>query len=212
VGAGTGVGGAFLYSGPAINVLAIILTARVLGPELGIARAVGAVVFAVVIGLTMHLLFRREEAERAAAGAAADVPTETPRKLWQDGICFAAMVAFLVFANGGRPADGETGFWAAVFAAKWWVAGASLVVLASEQAAMVDQRDEVGVVEARDVDRRARRAAVPPERDRVPLDELQEGLQDGVFEARAGSGDSRSQSQVETARAFFTSSSVQVPE
>jgi hypothetical protein len=129
-GAGLGPAAAFLYSGPAINVLAIILTARVLGPELGIARAVGAVVFAVVIGLTMHLLYRREEAERAAARAMADVPVETPRKLWQDGIYFAAMVAFLVFANWGRPADGETGFWAAVFAAKWWIAGASLVVLA----------------------------------------------------------------------------------
>ncbi len=128
-GAGLGPAAAFLYSGPAINVLAIILTARVLGAELGIARAVGAVVFAVLIGLTMHLLYRREEAARAA-GATADVSYETPRALWQDGLYFAAMIAFLVFANWGAPASGEGGLWAAVFSAKWWIAGASLVLIA----------------------------------------------------------------------------------
>ena len=43
MGAGLGPAIAFLYSGPAINALAIIMTASVLGPSLGIARAVGAV-------------------------------------------------------------------------------------------------------------------------------------------------------------------------
>ena len=56
-GAGLGPAVAFLYSGPAINVLAIVLTARVLGWQLGVARAVGAIVFSVVIGLLMHLFF-----------------------------------------------------------------------------------------------------------------------------------------------------------
>ena len=67
MGAGIGPATAFLYSGPAINVLAIVLTARILGLEMGIARAVGAIGFSVVIGLIMHLIFRKEEAAKAAA-------------------------------------------------------------------------------------------------------------------------------------------------
>ena len=73
-GAGLGPAVAFLYSGPAINVLAIILTARILGPELGAARAVGAVLFSVLIGLCMHLMFRREEKAKAAAASARGIP------------------------------------------------------------------------------------------------------------------------------------------
>ena len=81
-GAGLGPAAAFLYSGPAINVLAVILTARVLGIELGVARAVGAVVFSIFVGLAMHLLFRREELVKAAAQA--EAPQEPAvRPLWQ---------------------------------------------------------------------------------------------------------------------------------
>ncbi len=98
VGAGLGPASAFLYSGPAINVLAIVLTARVLGLELGIARAVGAVVFSVVIGLLMHLIFRKEELAKAAA-AAQDPEPEVKRPLWQNLIYFGCMVGILVFAN-----------------------------------------------------------------------------------------------------------------
>lgn len=129
-GAGLGPATAFLYSGPAINVLAIILTARVLGPELGIARAVGAVVFAVVIGLLMHLLFRREEAARAASPGIVVPSTSGERALWQDALYFVGLVGFLVFANWGAP--GEAGFWAVVHDARWWLAGgfALLVIVA----------------------------------------------------------------------------------
>jgi uncharacterized protein len=123
-GAGLGPATAFLYSGPAINVLAIILTARVLGPELGLARAVGAITFAVVIGLAMHVLFRREEAERLAAGPLV-LPEETGgRALWQDGLYFASLVGLLVFANWGRPAAGEVGAWAAIHSLRWLISGA----------------------------------------------------------------------------------------
>ncbi len=128
-GAGLGPATAFLYSGPAINVLAIILTARILGAELGIARAVGAITFAVIIGLLMHLIFRKEEAARQAEGAVVLPDEEKGRALWQDGIYFAAMIGILVFANWGRPADGEDGLWATIFSAKWIVSGAFLVVL-----------------------------------------------------------------------------------
>jgi len=98
MGAGIGPACAFLYAGPAINVLAIILTARVLGLELGIARAVGAVVFSILIGLAMHMIYRKEE--RARAVAAADLPTEAAtRGLWQNAAVLGVMVAVLVFGN-----------------------------------------------------------------------------------------------------------------
>lgn len=104
MGAGLGPASAFLYSGPAINVLAIILTARILGLELGIARAVFAVAFSVVIGLIMAFVFRKEEAEKAAAQANAPEP-EVTRPLWQNAVFFAIMIGILVFANWGAPND-----------------------------------------------------------------------------------------------------------
>ncbi len=124
MGAGLGPATAFLYSGPAINVLAIILTARVLGLELGIARAVGAILFGVVIGLLMHLIYRKQEHDRANGQAHLPDP-EVTRPLWQTGLYFAAMVAILVFANWGKPTE-PAGFWHGVYSAKWLItAGAA---------------------------------------------------------------------------------------
>jgi uncharacterized protein len=121
-GAGLGPATAFLYSGPAINVLAIVMTARILGIELGSARAIGAVVFSVVVGLAMHFVFRREE--QAKAEAAAEMPeAEVKRPLWQNVLFFSSMVGVLVFANWSKPAE-TTGLWAGIFAWKWPVAGA----------------------------------------------------------------------------------------
>jgi uncharacterized protein len=129
-GAGLGPASAFLYSGPAINVLAIVLTANVLGVEIGVARALGAVVFALVIGLLMHLIFRRSEMERSGQWI---LPPETDaadgRPLWQTATFFGAMVAILVFANWGAP-DAAEGFWHVVWAAKWKLTGASALLLA----------------------------------------------------------------------------------
>ncbi|MFH2007067.1 MAG: permease [bacterium] len=122
-GAGLGPATAFLYSGPAINVLAIILTARVLGAELGIARAVGAVVFAVVIGLLMHLIFRKEEAARAEDAPVVLPPEDDERTLLQNGLYFLALVGVLVFANWSKPAAGDTGVWSSIYSAKWVVTG-----------------------------------------------------------------------------------------
>jgi uncharacterized membrane protein YraQ (UPF0718 family) len=130
-GAGLGPATAFLYSGPAINVLAMILTARVLGLELGLARAIGAVVFAVVVGLAMAVLFRREEAERQASGAdpfAAAASLEGPRKGWQDATFLGTMVAILVFANWGAP-NQAVGFFSAVYRIHWPLTAALLVAL-----------------------------------------------------------------------------------
>jgi hypothetical protein len=117
MGAGLGPATAFLYSGPAINVLAIILTARILGWQIGLARAVGAVVFSIVIGLLMHVVFRREEGARAESFAG--LPSEQPRlRLWQTALYFGAMVAVLIFANWANPGRAAA-FWQWVFAVKW---------------------------------------------------------------------------------------------
>jgi uncharacterized membrane protein YraQ (UPF0718 family) len=126
-GAGLGPATAFLYAGPAVNVLAIILTARVLGWQLGIARALGAVLFSVIIGLAMHLLFRKEELARANAAAQMPEP-EAKRPLWQTVAQFAVMIGILVFANWGKPGGGD-GFWHAVWTIKWPIAAAFSVAL-----------------------------------------------------------------------------------
>ena len=130
-GAGLGPATAFLYSGPAINALAIILTARVLGLEMGIARAVGAIGFSVVIGLLMHIIFRAGERERAtAAAAAAPIPALAPlRKLWQDAVYFAAMIGVLIFANWARPGGTDSAVLATLFEWKWWISAAFVGVL-----------------------------------------------------------------------------------
>ena len=126
-GAGLGPASAFLYSGPAINILAIVLTARVLGPELGIARAVGAISFSIIIGVLMHLFFIKEEREKADAQVV--MPDDgVKRPLWQNGLYFASMVAILVFANWGKPA-GDTGVWSALYDAKWLLASLSAIAL-----------------------------------------------------------------------------------
>jgi uncharacterized membrane protein YraQ (UPF0718 family) len=127
-GAGIGPATAFLYSGPAINVLAVILTARVLGLRLGLARAVAAIVFAVVIGLLMATIYRQEERERMSGPGPEMMELEPARALWQDIIYFGLMVAFLVFAAWGEPSQ-PVGFWNAVHGIKWWLAGGSLALL-----------------------------------------------------------------------------------
>ncbi len=129
MGAGLGPATTFLYAGPAINVLAIILTARVLGVEIGIARAVGAIVFSIVIGLLMHLFFLREEREKAETQMSLPDAGET-RPLWQTVLYFAAMVAVLVFANWGRP-EAAGGFWQTMYSFKWKLTAISAVAFAA---------------------------------------------------------------------------------
>ncbi len=127
MGAGLGPASAFLYSGPAINVLAVVLTASVLGLKLGVARAFGAVLFAVVVGGLMALLFRRSEQARVAAAMALPEP-EAVRPLAQTAAFFAAQVAVLVFANWARP-DDPSGVWFGIWRAKWWLTAAAAVAL-----------------------------------------------------------------------------------
>ncbi|NLG17348.1 MAG: hypothetical protein GX556_08485 [Fibrobacter sp.] len=119
MGAGIGPASAFLYAGPAINVLAIVLTGRILGIEMGLARAIGAIVFSIVIGLSMHLIYRKEEATKAATQMAMPEP-EAGRPLWKTSAYFLVMIAILVFANWGKPMQ-DSGVWHAIFSLKWLI-------------------------------------------------------------------------------------------
>ncbi len=116
-GAGLGPAIAFLYSGPAISILSIILTARILGLELGIARIIGAIVFAVLIGLIMHFIYRKEESAKAEAQIALPEPEET-HPLWQTAFHFFILVLILIFATWGKP-DTTDGIWFSIYSQKW---------------------------------------------------------------------------------------------
>lgn len=129
-GAGIGPATAFLYSGPAINVLAITLTAKILGWQLGLARAVGAIVFAIVTGLLMAVIFRKDDAARTAGQMYFPDEDGKERTLLQDSLYIGTMVLILVFAAFARPAEGSTGLWPAIYAAKWYITVALLAVLA----------------------------------------------------------------------------------
>ncbi len=121
MGAGLGPATAFLYSGPAINILAIILTARILGMELGIARAVGAITFSVVIGLIMHFIYRKEEMAKADSQMSMPEP-EVTRSLRKNMIFMAVMIGVLIFANWAAPNESSGEFWKAIWSNKWPIA------------------------------------------------------------------------------------------
>lgn len=127
MGAGLGPASAFLYSGPAISVLSIVLTANVLGLEIGLARGIGAVGFSIVIGLCMQFIFRNEEKAKAAAMQQTD-ESKPVRPLWQTVLYFASMVGVLVFANWARP-DADTGIWFVVWSNKWRIASVCAALL-----------------------------------------------------------------------------------
>jgi len=129
-GAGIGPATAFLYSGPAINILAIILTAKVLGYKLGLARAIGAIVFAVVIGLLMHLLFSKEEEKnREQSEFMEEEEEKETRPFWKTILYFAVMVGILVFINWGKSSP-ELKVWYLIYQAKWYIGAVLLAVLA----------------------------------------------------------------------------------
>ena len=122
MGAGIGPATAFLYSGPAINVLAIVLSAKVLGWQIGLARAVGSVGFAYVIGLAMAFIFRNDATEKMKVQMA--MPAEEPSlSLRQEIVYMASMVGVLVFANWAKP-DVTEGFWYGIYTIKWYITGA----------------------------------------------------------------------------------------
>ena len=128
-GAGIGPATAFLYSGPAINVLAIILTARILGWQLGVARAIGAILFAVITGLLMAFIFRREDASRTTDQIHLPDIENKGRTLIQDSLFMLTMVLILIFAAFARPVSGSIDLWFMIFATKWYITTCLLIVL-----------------------------------------------------------------------------------
>ena len=127
-GAGLGPAVAFLYSGPAISILSIILTARILGLEVGVARMIGAVAFSVIIGLAMSFIFRNEEKVKKEQQMNI-VPPPEKRPMWQTSMFFFTLVLILVFANWGAPAANDTGVWSFIFMHKWYIVGAFSLLL-----------------------------------------------------------------------------------
>lgn len=122
-GAGLGPAIAFLYSGPAINILAIILTARILGFEMGVARTIGAISFSVIIGLIMAFIYRKEEKIKKEEQMNIQLPPEK-RPMWQTSFHFFILVLILVFANWGKPtADDVSSTWYYLWAYKWYITG-----------------------------------------------------------------------------------------
>lgn len=129
-GAGIGPATAFLYSGPAINVLAIILTARVLGFELGLARAIGAIIFSIVIGLSMHFIFHEDEKKKnldTNKNLVIGKVEQEDSPLWQTAFYFATMLGILIFANWGK--DELIKFWQIIYNFKWFLTGFFLIAL-----------------------------------------------------------------------------------
>lgn len=129
-GAGIGPATAFLYSGPAINVLAIILTARVLGFEMGLARAIGAIIFSIVIGLSMHFIFQEDEKKKninANRNSFTGMQEQGERALWKTTFYFAIMVGILIFANWGK--DESIKIWQIIYNFKWFLTGILLIAL-----------------------------------------------------------------------------------
>jgi uncharacterized protein len=147
-GAGIGPATAFLYSGPAINVLAIILTSRILGWQLGVARAIGAVLFAIITGLLMAFIFRKEDAAREAGQIYLPDEEEKGRTLTQEALYMITMVLILVFAAFARPAEGSTGIWATIFSAKWFITIFLLIILGLMLKAWFNKDERVNWVQA----------------------------------------------------------------
>lgn len=127
MGAGLGPAVTFLYSGPAINVMAIVLTANVLGIKLGLARAIGAIAFSIVIGVIMEFIYKKEEKDKAL-NKNMELLEEKSRPLWQTAIYFALMVGILVFANWGKP-DSTEGLFYFLYSYKWLLTGISSILL-----------------------------------------------------------------------------------
>jgi len=142
-GAGIGPATAFLYSGPAINVLAIVFTARVLGWQLGLARAIGAIAFAAIIGLAMHFIFCKEEAQREECQMHLPDEGEKERSLLQQSLYMLVLILILIFAAFAKPGQEAADIWQAVFQAKWFVTAGLLIILGLMLKSWF-QRQEIG--------------------------------------------------------------------
>jgi len=127
-GAGLGAAIAFLYSGPAINIMAVVVTAKVLGAEMGLVRAIGAIVFALVIGTIMHFIYRKEEAQRTVKNDRGFTGGDADKSMGAIVPFFALMVGVLVFANW---AAADSPIWMQIYQWKWQITAVLSAALAS---------------------------------------------------------------------------------
>ncbi|MBB6481178.1 permease [Spirochaeta isovalerica] len=128
-GAGLGPAISFLYSGPAINILAIVLSYKVFGWQLGLARMVGAVLFSIIIGLLMHLIFKKEDEARLADERMFKYQESGDEKsLGQMAIYMFSMIGILVFVNWAN-SEGGSDLWDLIYRSKYWITGAFAVAL-----------------------------------------------------------------------------------
>ncbi|HOX33153.1 MAG TPA: permease, partial [Spirochaetales bacterium] len=147
-GAGLGPAVAFLYSGPAINILAIVLSAKVFGWKLGAARTVGAILFSIVIGLLMSLIYLKEDRQRAADARMFAKPDDKPaRSLGQMIVYMGSMIGILVFVNWAN-SKGGSAVWDAIYSAKYWIAGAFALVLVYALITWFSKEDRIDWVAA----------------------------------------------------------------
>ncbi len=104
-GAGIGPATTFLFSGPAINILAIVLTASVLGLDIGIARAVSSISMSIIIGLIMAAIFERGKNGEPSGVTPLVAQVEADagaRPKWISPVFLGLLVAILLIgANGG---------------------------------------------------------------------------------------------------------------
>lgn len=142
-GAGLGPAIAFLYSGPAINVLAIVLSAKVFGLRLGIARTAGAILFSIIIGWLMAVIYRKDDEQRAADARLFNYHLEAEsRTLGQTALFMASMIGILVFANWANSRGGSP-VWDAIWHAKWWITAAFGALLAFTQIRWFNNEDRM---------------------------------------------------------------------
>ncbi len=128
-GAGIGPATAFLYSGPAINVLAITLTAKILGWQLGLARIIGAILFSIITGLLMAFIFKKDDEKRTTGKIYVPDSDGENRTLFQDTLFIMTMVLILIFAAFAKPAAGSTGLWSLIFSVKWYITAIFVILV-----------------------------------------------------------------------------------
>ncbi|MCX7655089.1 MAG: permease [Treponemataceae bacterium] len=128
-GAGLGAAIAFLYSGPAINILAIVMSYKVLGWKLGLARMLGAILFSITIGFIMQILFRKEDEQRLLDEQMFSyTKDESERSLVQMVVYMFSMIGILIFVNWAR-SQGSFSWWDTIYSIKYWITGGFVVVL-----------------------------------------------------------------------------------
>ena len=99
-GAGIGPAFCFVFAAPAIHIVNTVLTYQVIGLKLALWRFFTVPIIAILLGLAMALIFRREERERQEQIqkiAAISLVEESPERGRRAGAFFGALVAVLVF-------------------------------------------------------------------------------------------------------------------